>query len=146
MMREPAHRTLSFRANSFARFAKKYRITVETAPFDPYGLVDNSTLKESQDFLVNLTKDGRIYSFTLTFDEYRTTLPTVEDVLEYIANDAAIVEGYKGDPEGFAKLTDLPIANAARLILQASEISEPFKAFMGPEAYYEMVQITEERG
>lgn len=146
MMKEPSHRPLSFRANSFSRFAKKYGITVEATPFDPYGLVDNSSLKESQDFLVNLTKDGRVYSFTVSFQEFRTELPPVEDVLEYIANDVAIVENFKDSPESFAKLINLPIANAARLILQASEISEPFKVFIGQDAYYELVEITEERG
>ena len=146
MMQEPAHRPLSFRANSFARFAKKYGITVEATPFDPYGLVENSTLKESKDFLINLSKDGRILNSTLTFEKYLTELPSVEDVLEHLANDAAIMEHFTRDPKRFAKLTGLPLARAVQVIEQASEVAGPFKILIGPEAYAEFVKISEMRG
>lgn len=137
---------MSFRANSFARFAKKYGITVEVTPFDPYGLVDNSTLKESKDFLINLSKDGRIFNSTLTFERYLTELPSVEDVLEHLANDAAIMERFSEDPQGFAKMTRLPLDRAIQVIEQASEVAGPFKILIGPEAYSEFIKISEMRG
>lgn len=146
MMKEPEHRPMSFRADSFARFAKKYGISVKATPFDPYGLVENSTLKESKDFLFNLSKDGRLFSSTLTFEHYLTELPVVEDILEHLANDAAIMENFARDPKSFAKLTRLPLAQAIQVIEQASEVAGPFKILLGPDAYAEFVKISEMRG
>lgn len=146
MMKEPEHRPLSFRADSFARFAKKYGITLQASPYDPYGLVENATLKESKDFLINLSKEGRIFNSTLTFERYLTELPAVEDVLEHLANDAAIMEHFSKDPQRFAKMTRLPLARAIEVIEQAAEVAGPFKILLGPEAYSEFIKISEIRG
>jgi len=146
MMQEPAHRPMSFRANSFSRFAKKYGISLESTPYDPYGLVDNATLKESKDFIVSVSKDDRTYNFSMTFPGYLTELPPVEDVLEHLANDAAIMENFGRNPQGFAKLIKRPLPVAQAVIEQASSLAGPFKIFIGPEAYAEFLGITEERG
>jgi len=137
---------MSFRANSFSRFAKKYGILLEATPYDPYGLVDNTTLKESKDFIVNVSRGDRTYNFSLTFPEYRTELPPVEDVLEHLANDAAIMEHFGRNPQAFAKLIKRPLPVAEAVIEQASALAGPFKVFIGPEAYAEFLAITEERG
>lgn len=137
---------MSFRANSFSRFAKKYGIALEATPYDPYDLVDNATLRESKDFIVNVSKDDRTYNFSLTFPEYRTELPPVEDVLEHLANDAAIMERFSRNAQGFAKLIKRPLPVAQAVIEQASSLAGPFKIFIGPEAYAEFLGITEQRG
>lgn len=145
MMQEPAHRPMSFRANSFSRFVQKHGISLESSPYDPYGLVDNATLKESKDFIVQVSKDDRVYSFAMTLPEYRTVLPPIEDVLEHLANDAAIMENFSDDPQAFAELINRPLSVAEAVIEQASSLAGPFKLFIGPEAYAEFLKITEVR-
>lgn len=142
-MKEPAHRSVSFRAKSFGRFAKQYGITIEMSPYDPYGLVNNATLKESKDFIVSMNRGGRIYSFAVTFMDYRTELPSVDDVLDYLANDAAIYEVYGSKPEAFAKKIQQPLAYAENLLREVNLTVPAFKVFMGPQAYAEFLQITE---
>lgn len=136
---------MSFRANSFARFSKKYGIEIEISPYDPYGLVANSHLKESKDFMVNVYKKDRFFSFSVVFDDYRTELPSVEDVLEYIANEAAIHENFKSNPEAFARLIKRPLAYAEGLLRDVSSTVPGFELFLGPEAYDEFLRITEVR-
>lgn len=136
---------MSFRANSFARFSKKYGIEIEIFPYDPYGLVSNESLKESRDFMVNVHKKGRFFTFSVVFEDYRTQLPSVEDVLEYVANEAAIYENFKGNPEGFAKLIKRPVPYAAELLRGIDTTIPPFELFLGPDAYDEFLRITEVR-
>lgn len=145
-MMEPEHGELSFRANSFARFAKRYGITSEAQPVDPYGLVDNASLKESRFFLASLSKDGRIYSFSTDFQDYRTSLPFVEDLLEYMANEAAIYEQVGTDVKGFAKHIGQPLEVAAKILRDVHAIVPSFKQFLGPMAYADFIKITEPRG
>jgi hypothetical protein len=146
MMQEPSHRELSFRANSFARFAKRYGITVEVQPVDPLGLVDNASLKESKYFLAAVHKNERIYSFTAIFDDYLTALPSTEDILEYLANQAAVYEKVGDDAVAFARWIKQPV-EVARAYLEDIRFSvPPFKQFLGPMAYTDFIQITEPRG
>lgn len=126
---------MSFRANSFSRFAKKHGITAKAFPFDPYGLVNNESLKESKDFIVTVSKDDRDYTFTLTFLKYRTELPPLEDILDYLANEAAFMEHFGGRAHGFSQVLEQ----------HASEMAMPFKLLIGPEAYHEFIRITEMR-
>lgn len=146
MMKEPDHRPMSFRANSFSRFAKKHGISAEVQPIDPYGLVDPSTLKESRFFVVTISKDGRLYTLSADFNEYRTSLPSIEDILEYMANESAIYERFGNDARRLARLIRRPLPEATQMLRDVHTTIVPFKSFMGPEAYFEFLQITEDRG
>lgn len=145
-MKEPEHRTLSFRANSFSRFAKRYGITAEVQPVDPLGLVDSASLKEAQYFMVSVYKNERFFNFMPIFDDYRTTLPSVEDILEYLANQAAVYETFGNDAATFARWIKKPVEVAAEFLEDVRFTITPFKQFLGPMAYADFIKITEERG
>ena len=147
MMQESSHRELSFRKNSFGRFARQHDITSEAEPVDPLGIVAPHYLKEAKIFLVVLHKGERDFNFQVVFDSYRTTLPNVEDLLEYVTNQAAIFEKVTDQNlESFARYIKRPL-NVARAYLKDVRFAiPPFKIFLGPETYREFIQITEGRG
>lgn len=144
-MKEPHHRP-SFQANTFSRFAKRQGVNITIEPVDPYGLVDSASLKEAKQFAVMLMKDFRAYSFAVVFDDYRTELPSIEDVLEYMANDAAIYERFGTDVKALAREAGLPLDQAARMIEHVQAIVPAFGLFLGSDAYEELLKITEDRG
>lgn len=135
---------MSFRANSFARLAKKHGISMVAIPVDPYDLVDPESLKESKHFAVTLTVGDRTNSLALVFPEYRTELPPIEDVLEYIANEATVYEYFGSNAEAFARFTKQPVDAAAAELQDLAFIVPNYKWLLGP-AYYELLRITEDR-
>lgn len=143
-MQEPHQRPTSFKANTFSRFAKKHRIDITIEPIDPYGLIDSEALKEAKHFAAMLRKGDRAYSFAIVFDDYRTVLPSVEAVLEYLANEVVIYERFGTNAEALAEAADIPIQQAMNMIAAVHATAPELKALLGPEAYADFITITEE--
>jgi hypothetical protein len=116
-----------------------------SAPIDPYGLVDSDSLKESRHFGVTLSKGKRTHRFAVVFSEYRTELPPIEDVLEYIANEATIYEQFGMNFDAYMRFTSQPMEAAWAQLQDLKSIVPNYKWLLGP-AYDELVEITEERG
>jgi len=147
MMQEPSHREFSFRANSFGRFARKHGISVHAEPVDPLGFIPAEALKESKIFITTLRKGERSFNLEVLFDDYRTVLPSVEDVLENMANQAVVFEriGNRELP-AFARYIKKPLEVARAMVEDVRFSVPPFKGFLGPEAYAEFLKISETRG
>lgn len=143
-MKEPHQRPLSFRANSFSRFAKRHGITMVSMPIDPYDLVDSASLKESRHFAVTLSVGDRTHSFTVVFPQYRTELPPIEDVLEYMANEATIHKHFGMSFDAYMKFTTQSMEAAWAQLQDLKSIIPNYKWLLG-RAYYELIEITEER-
>lgn len=137
---------MSFRANSFARFAKRHGISMTVVPVDPYDLVDPDSLKEARHFGVTLQRGDRTNSFAIVFPEYRTELPPIEDVLEYMANEIAVYEHFGLDAKAFARFANVPLDEALRHVSEAASAAAPIRIFLGPVAYEEILSISEDRG
>ncbi len=147
MMQEPSHREFSFRASSFGRFARQYDITSEAQPVEPLGIIAPEYLKEAKIFITALHMGERVFNSQVIFDDYRTTLPNVEDILEYLANQAAVYEKVnERNLPSFARMIKKPIKVAYDYVQDVRFAIPPFKMFLGPKAYQDFIQIQEGRG
>jgi hypothetical protein len=142
-MKEPEHRDVTFRSGSFGRFAKKYRIEAEITPVDPLGFQESRLVRKTRWFVASLDKEGRTYTTQIEFLRYKDTLPSVEDVLDYMFNIAVAHEELKGDVGRAMRVTGYPDSEARQWLQGISEDVHAIKWFLGPEAYAEFLTIRE---
>lgn len=150
MERRP--RDLSFGAGTFSRFALKNQITmVGVKPVDPLGVVAVDEIQRSRDFEFSLLKDDQILSGSVTLDRYLDYLAEIDDVLENLANDAAVYEHFHKNPAAYGRLVeklgvdpselDLPV-----LFERLKGLTSKLRAFLGEDAYGEFLKSHEVRG
>lgn len=145
-MREPEHAPRSFKANTFARFARKHGLFLEINPVDPMGLIESPFINRTKHFISSITYKGRYFTMPLQFEHVRNTLPPIEDVLEYIANEVVAYHRFGTDAEAFASYTGMPAETLLPSLLNAQNTATAFKTFLGPEIYDEFRKISEVRG
>lgn len=145
-MKEPHRKPLSFRANTFARFAKKHDIDMEINPVDPFALVESTFIKRTRNFIASLEKKGRHFTMHVIFERVREELPPIEDILEYIANQVAAFENFGTDVEAFSRYTGYPPETLKDGLEEAAATAAAFSVFLKPDAYQEFLRISEIRG
>lgn len=143
---------LTFRAGTFSRFALKHQITmVNVKPVDPLGVVAADEIQRSRDFEFRLHKDGQIFSGAVTLDRYLDYLAEIDDVLENLANDAAVYEHFHTNPEAYGRLVerlgvDLSELNLPVLFERLKDLTSKLRAFLGEGAYQAFLESHEVRG
>ena len=145
-MREPEHTPRSFKANTFARFARKHGLFLEINPVDPMGLVESPFINRTKHFIAGISYKGRYFTMPLQFEQVRDTLPPIEDVLEYIANEIVAYERFGTDAEAFSRYTGYPPEMLLPSLLNAKNTATAFKTFLGQELYDQFRKISEVRG
>lgn len=139
MKDRPPERT--FAKSTFGRFAAVHGISTKAVPVDPGAA-------RADAFVVEIRKGGRTEVRLVQFDRIFDFFPVVEDVLENIANEAAILRHFKEDPEGLARLLEMDPADP-RFSASMAEVRERIASFaelLGEKAFREFEGIREVRG
>ncbi len=147
-MRESEHRELTFAQGTFGRFAKKHGMTLEINPINPATLQEDPRVPRTNLFIVSLQKGGKHYSTMMEFERIFETMPIVEDVLEYMANEIAAYRYGSKNPRTLAKAFNLSPSspNFQKYFEQLEQTVGGIRVFLGEQVYQEFITITEDRG
>ena len=147
-MRESEHREQTFAQGSFGRLVKKYGLTLEIMPINPLTMAEDPNVDATNLFIVSLNKGLNTYSRTMEFERPFTSLPTIEDVLEYLVNEMVPFLIYVNDMPGLAKALKLPLTDPRirQWYENGKTVSMDVVKILGPEAFDELVEIKEIRG
>jgi len=142
-MKEPEHPDFTFKAGTFGRFAKKHRIEAEITAVDPIGFQESHLVRRTRWFVASLEKDGRTYTTSIEFLRYKESLPTIEDVLDYMFNEVIAWEQLHNDIPRAMQVTGYAEPQARQWLQGLADDVKSIKLFLGPEAYAEFLTISE---
>ena len=142
-MKDPEHPDVTFKAGSLGRFAKKYGITAEISAVDPMGMEEGPRVRRTRWFVANLQVGDYTLNRMIEFLRYREVMPTVEDVLDYLLNEARAHEALKNDIPKAMEMTGYSEAQARQWLRGIAEDVKETQTLLGPAAYAEFLTISD---
>jgi hypothetical protein len=127
---------------------KKYGITMEISAINPLTMSEDPNVEVTNLFIVSLNKGMKAYTRTIEFERPFSSLPMVEDVLEYLLNLMVPFLMYFENIPGLAKALRLPESDPRiRMWYEdAKSVTKDVRDTLGPEVLDELMQIKEVRG
>ena len=135
-------RDVSFRAGSIGRFAKKHGIEMDFTPVQLNPLRNpREPRSPSRHYIVRLIRPGKEYSTPFSMGYGIVGPPTLAMVVSSIARDAMSLEESGRNFLEYADTFGIDASDTweQRHFLDFLQMMDDFKAFLGPEAYRELL-------
>lgn len=135
-------RDVTFRAGSVGRFAKKHGIEMDFTPVQSNPWRDPREKRfPSRHYIVRFMKGGKEFTTAFSMGFGIASPPTLTMVLISSAHDALSLESNKRDFLEYADSYGLDPSDTwqQRHFLDFLEHMDQFRAFLGPEAYNELL-------
>ena len=138
------HEEKTFRAGSIGRFVKRHRIEMQASRlFNTPRHMDPGW--EARHYLIIFTRDGKEFRTTMSLGMGLPFPPDIDSVLSSVGHDAITYEQYKGDFPDYASSFGIDMYDPFEYqkFLEFSRNMRALKEFLGPEAYQELMSLSE---
>lgn len=135
-------RDVSFRSGSIGRFAKKHGIEMDFTPVQGNPHRNPQERRHpSRHYIVRFTRPGKEYTTPFSMGFGIPGPPTLSMVMSSIAMDAMSLEGARRDFLNYAEEYGIDPTDPweQKNFLDFLQMMDDFKAFLGPEAYKELL-------
>lgn len=136
-------RDVTFRAGSVGRFAKKHGIEMDFTPVQANPTMNPHERRRfpSRHYIVRFIKGDKEYSIPFSMGFGIAGPPTLTEVLASVAHDALDLENHGRNFLDFADEMSIDPTDRweQKHFMDYVQMMDDFKAFLGPEAYRELL-------